>query len=135
MISHAIAYCATAIVFLAIDYVWLSRIARGFYSSQLGDQLLSQPRLGVAAAFYLVYVVGIVVFAVAPALKAESARTAILLGALLGFVAYATYDMTNYATLRNWPLAVTVLDIAWGTVLTATSAFVGYHAVRFLLPS
>lgn len=130
MIQYAIAYVASAVVFLALDFVWLSRVARDFYFSRLGEQLLAQPRLGVAAAFYLVYVIGVVVFAVSPALKADSARLAIGLGALFGFIAYATYDITNYATLKNWPLAVVVVDMAWGAVLTAVSAFAGYYAVR-----
>jgi len=75
-------------------------------------------------------VIGIVVFAVSPALKSESARLAIVFGALFGLVAYATYDITNYATLKNWPFAVTALDMAWGTFLTAVTALAGYYAVR-----
>jgi uncharacterized membrane protein len=133
MLNYAIAYCVTAVVFLGIDFVWLSRIARDFYSSRLGDQLLAQPRLGAAAAFYLVYVAGIVIFAIVPALKADSVRLVILLGAFFGLVAYATYDMTNYATLRNWPLVVVFVDIAWGTFLTALSAFAGFHAGRLIV--
>ena len=132
MLNYAMVYCVTAVVFLGIDFVWLSRIARDFYFSRLGDQLLAQPRLGAAAAFYLVYVAGIVIFAIAPALKADSARLVIFLGAFFGLVAYATYDMTNYSTLRNWPLSVVVVDTAWGTFLTALSAFAGFHAGRLI---
>ncbi|MEC9344312.1 MAG: DUF2177 family protein [Pseudomonadota bacterium] len=133
-LTHVVAYVATAIVFLAVDFVWLTRIARDFYFARLGEMLLTQPRLGVAAAFYLVYVVGIVVFAVMPALRADSARPAIVLGALFGCIAYATYDITNYATLKNWPFAVVVVDIAWGAFLTGLAAFAGYQVTRLLAP-
>ncbi|MCB1464833.1 MAG: DUF2177 family protein [Nitratireductor sp.] len=133
MTQYAIAYIATAIVFLALDFVWLTRIARNFYFDRLGDLLLDQPRIGVAAAFYLVYVVGVVVFAVLPALKAESLAHAVLLGALFGLVAYATYDITNFATLKNWPFSVVALDVAWGSFLTAISACAGYAGVRMVV--
>ncbi len=132
MTKYLIAYCATAVVFLGIDIVWLARVARRFYAGQLGDLLLESPRLGAAAAFYAVYVIGIVFFAVGPALRAESTLTALLYGGLFGFFAYATYDVTNYATLRNWPLAVTFLDVAWGTCLTAVAAAAGCWVTRLL---
>ncbi|MDA4847686.1 DUF2177 family protein [Hoeflea poritis] len=124
------AYLFTAVVFFVIDYLWLAYIAGGFYRSQLGSYMLDQPRLGVAAVFYILYVAGIVVFAVLPALKEQSLLTALLLGALLGLVAYGTYDVTNYATLRDWPLAVVVVDIAWGTALTASASAGGYMLTR-----
>lgn len=133
MIAYAIAYLFTALVFLAVDLLWLSKIARSFYVEQIGDLLLSQPRLGVATAFYLVYIAGIVAFAVAPALKADSLLQAAFLGAFFGFVAYATYDLTNYSTLKDWPVAVTVVDICWGTILTAVSAVAGFQATRVAL--
>jgi len=126
------AYIATAIVFFVLDYVWLTRMAGTFYREQIGALMLDQPRLGVAALFYVFYVVGIAVFAVLPALRAESLMTAVLLGALLGLIAYGTYDITNYATLRDWPVAVLVVDIAWGTALTAVSAGAGYVLARLV---
>ena len=116
------AYLTTALVFFALDYVWLTRMAGSFYRTQIGPLMLEQPRLGVAAVFYILYVAGIVVFAVAPALRAESLATALLLGALLGGIAYGTYDITNYATLRNWPVMVLIVDVTWGMALTAVSA-------------
>ena len=125
-------YLVTAVFFLVVDYVWLARIAGGFYRTQLGALMLDQPRLGVAAVFYIFYVAGIVIFAVLPAMKEQSVMTALLLGALLGGVAYGTYDVTNYATLRNWPLAVLVVDISWGIVLTSVSAAAGYVITRTL---
>lgn len=126
------AYIATAMVFFALDYVWLSRMAGTFYRDQIGSMMLDQPRLGVAAVFYILYVAGIVVFAVVPALRGESVTTALLLGALLGCMAYGTYDITNYATLRGWPMAVLLVDIAWGTALTAVSAGAGYLLTRLI---
>ncbi len=127
---YAKAYIATAVVFFLLDYVWLTRLAGPFYRSQIGSMMLDQPRLGVAALFYILYVAGIVVFAVVPALRAESLATTLLLGALLGCIAYGTYDITNYATLRGWPVAVLLVDIAWGTALTAVSAGAGYLLTR-----
>ena len=126
------AYITTAIVFFALDYIWLSRMAGSFYRDQIGPLMLDQPRIGVAALFYIIYVGGIVVFAVTPALRAESLQTALLLGALLGCIAYGTYDITNYATLRDWPVAVLVVDIAWGMALTAVSAGAGYLLTRLI---
>jgi len=133
MFQHLAAYGLTAAFFLAVDYLWLTRIARRFYVEQLGPMLLDPPRLGVAAAFYALYVVGIVYFAVSPALKADALRVAVINGGLFGFLAYATYDLTNYATLKGWPLSVALADMAWGTALTASAATFGYLATRWLL--
>lgn len=128
--TYLLAYISTAIVFLAIDFVWLSQIAPRFYFGHLGHLLLEKPNLLAAAGFYLVYVVGLVIFAVAPALKAESITTALLFGALFGFFTYATYDMTNYATLKGWPFVVVAVDIVWGTLLSAVAAWSGYMITR-----
>lgn len=133
MLQHVTAYLATATIFLALDFVWLSYVAKRFYFERLDHLLLDSPRLGAAAAFYAVYVIGIVIFAVAPALKEQALGTAVLFGALFGFFAYATYDMTNYSTLRDWPLAIVVVDVAWGTVLTGFSAACGYWITRAIL--
>ena len=133
MLEYIIAYAVTASLFLAIDFVWLSSIAKSFYFDRLGDLLLDKPKIGAAVGFYAVYVAGIIIFAVAPALGAGSAGTALLYGALFGFFAYATYDMTNYATLRDWSLTVSLVDTAWGTILTGFSALLGYLGTRILL--
>ena len=129
-----IAYLGTAIVFFAIDFVWLAFIAKSFYAQQLGPLMRESPNLTVAGVFYVVYVVGVVVFAVMPAVRADSWTTALVLGALLGLVAYGTYDATNLATLKNWPTIVSIVDVIWGTVLTAGSATAGYFVVRLLTP-
>lgn len=130
MVQYLTAYAVTAAVFLGIDFVWLSKIAKRFYFERLGDLLLEKPNIGAAVAFYAIYVVGIIIFAVVPALREQSAATALVYGALFGFFAYATYDMTNYATLRNWSLTVSLVDIAWGTFLTGISAWLGYLGTR-----
>lgn len=132
MAQYLTAYVITACVFLTIDFVWLSKVAKSFYFGRLGGLLLEKPNMGAAAAFYAVYVVGIVIFAVAPALREGSAITALLYGALFGFFAYATYDMTNYATLKNWSLTVSLVDTVWGTCLTGVSALIGYLGTQAL---
>lgn len=127
--TYAIAYLSTAVVFFALDYVWLTRVAIGFYRQNIGELLLATPNFAAAGVFYLFYVIGIVYFAVMPAVTANSVLTALLNGAILGLLAYGTYDMTNLATLKGWSLSVSIVDMAWGAVLTATAAAAGYFAV------
>jgi uncharacterized membrane protein len=131
VLRYLLAYAATAVIFFAIDFIWLSN-AVGFYRERLGDLLLEKPNLGYAAGFYLLYVVGVVVLAVVPALNGGSWVNAAIAGAVLGLVAYGTYDMTNLSTLKNWSLTVSLVDMAWGTVLTAASATGGYLVTRWL---
>jgi uncharacterized membrane protein len=115
-------YVATLILFVGIDLVWLAVVARTFYRDQLGGLMAAKLNYPAALAFYLIYAAGLVFFAVRPALAAGSWAEAAKLGAAFGFVAYATYDLTNLATIRNWPLALTFVDLVWGTVLSATVA-------------
>ena len=133
MIQYIYAYIATAVVFLIIDIVWLSQIATRFYADRLGDLLLERPNMGVALGFYLIYIAGIVIFAVAPALKSGSLYTAIVFGSLFGFFAYATYDLTNLATLKNWSAVVSFVDLIWGTILTGVAAGSGYAVTTAVL--
>lgn len=133
MLQFIVSYLATAFVFLAIDYVWLTQVATRFYFDRIGHLLMDKPNMAAAAAFYLIYVVGIVIFAVMPALKSGSLTTALVFGALFGFFTYATYDVTNYATLKGWPLIVVIVDVAWGTVLSAVSASLGFVLTRMVL--
>jgi uncharacterized membrane protein len=128
--SYAIAYLATAVVFFAIDYVWLTRIAGSFYRDRVGPLMADEVNFAVAGAFYTVYVVGIVIFAVSPALKSGNWQDALIYGLLFGFFAYATYDFTNLATLRDWPVVVTLVDVTWGTFVTGVSAWAGYMVAR-----
>ena len=129
--QYVVAYAASAVVFLGLDLVWLGLIARSFYARQLGDLLRDSPSLAVAALFYAFYVGGIVLFAISPALQSQSWRTALVLGLLLGLLAYGTYDMTNLATVRGWPIAMSVVDLTWGSCLTAIAAAAGYAVVRW----
>ena len=131
MTKYLIAYGATMLVFFAIDFVWLGVVAKDFYRERLGALMLEQVNLPVAAVFYLIYIVGIVVFAISPALQGGSWKTALMLGGLFGFIAYGTYDVTNLATLRGWPVSVVIVDMAWGTVLTGVSAALGYAITRY----
>ena len=126
-----VAYIVTAVVFLGLDAIWLTQIALGMYRRELGALLLDKPNLPIAGLFYLLFVVGIVVLAILPALNGGSWLNALLMGAVLGLVAYGTYDITNLSTLKNWSLTVTIADLAWGSALTAVSSTVGYLAVTW----
>jgi len=128
--AYGIAYASTAVVFLGLDAVWLTLAAPRLYRPLIGVLLAERFELFPAALFYVSYILGIVVFAVSPAFGTGRWTTAASYGALLGFVAYATYDLTNQATLRNWPAAVTVVDLVWGTVVTAVAATAGYLLSR-----
>jgi len=131
MTRSVIAYIATALVFLALDAVWLSQMSGRLYKPALGDLALDGFRLGPAAAFYLIYVLGVVVMAIAPGLREADWQRAALNGALLGFFAYSTYDLTNQATLKHWSTTLTVVDIAWGTFASCVAATAGYAAAAF----
>jgi uncharacterized membrane protein len=133
VLRPVIAYVATAIVFLGLDVVWLSR-ALGFYREQMGGLLLEQPRLGYAAGFYAVYVVGIVALVVLPGAAEQSWVRVLWSAALLGLVAYGTYDMTNMAVLKGYSLPLALVDLTWGVVATTVSATAGYLVVRWLAP-
>ena len=123
-----IAYASTAVVFLALDAVWLSTMADRLYRPALGRLMLDRFEVLPALAFYAIYIVGVLVFAVMPGLESRRRTTALGLGALLGFVAYATYDLTNQATLRDWPWAVTLADLVWGTFASALAGAVSCRA-------
>ena len=127
-----IAYAATAVVFLALDAVWLTTLADRLYRPALGRLMLERFELAPAIAFYAIYLVGVVVFAVMPGLDARRWTTALGLGALLGLVAYATYDLTNQATLGDWPWRVTIADLCWGTFVTAAAAAAGCRVAAWL---
>lgn len=122
---------ATAFVFLVIDAIWLGLIAASFYRRELGELMLDQPKLGIAALFYVGYTFAVVLLASAPAARSGSLSQALIYGAVLGLAAYGTYDITNYATLKNWPQTMVLVDMVWGTVLTAAAAAAGYAAFRY----
>lgn len=126
--TYLIAFVSTLLAFFAIDMLWLGIVARKFYANQLGSLLADSPNWPVAILFYTIYIVGIVFFAVKPALDADQVLKATLYGALFGFFCYATYDLTNLATLRDWPVKMVFVDILWGIVLTSSCATIGAWA-------
>jgi uncharacterized membrane protein len=119
-------YFSTFFIFLGIDAIWLTKVAPTFYKNNIGHLMADKPNLLPAALFYILNIFGILVFSVIPALNNNSPKTAVLLGALYGLVTYATYDLTNYATLRGWPLKVVLVDIIWGIVLSASVSLISY---------
>jgi uncharacterized membrane protein len=126
-------YVATLVAFLAIDAIALKFMLYPLFSRYVGDLLRQEMQLGVAAGFYLFYVAGVLYFAVMPGLKAESLGLAALNGAILGFLAYGTYEATNMATLRGWSWAMVATDVTWGTFLTMITAVIGYLVARALV--
>ena len=132
MLYYLKVYAASLVGFFAIDIVWLAVVAHGFYRKHLGFLLADQPNWWAAIPFYLLFVAGMVVFVIAPSLQAGSIWRALLLGAFFGLVTYATYDLTNHATVKNWPWIVTVVDLCWGAVLSASVCCIGYLAGRWL---
>jgi uncharacterized membrane protein len=124
------AFVGTLVAFLAIDMVWIARVARPMYERQVGDLLRVHPQIGAASAFYLAYTAGIVYFAVLPALASGGVRTALLNGAALGGLAYGTYAFTNHALFKGWTFTLAAADVGWGIVLTAVTAACGLWAAR-----
>lgn len=122
------AYVASAVTFLALDALWLGVVAQKMYQREFGPLLLEKPNMAAAAVFYALYLVGIVFFAVKPALEAGSWSRALIHGALFGLIAYATYDLTNLATLKGFPFKVVIPDLAWGAFVTSAAAIAGYAA-------
>jgi uncharacterized membrane protein len=121
-------------VFFAVDMLWLGFVARGFYRDNLAAFLSPDVNWPAAFVFYLLYIVGIMIFAVLPALDKGVLSRALILGALFGFFTYATYDLTNLATLSNWPIKVVIVDIIWGSVLCSVVAAAGFKLGSWLMP-
>jgi uncharacterized membrane protein len=113
-------------VFFAIDMVWLGLVAKNFYRSQIGFLMTSNINWLAAIIFYLLFIVGLVLFVIMPAVEKGSWMHALLFGALFGLIAYATYDLTNLATIKDWPLLVTIIDLIWGAVLAVSVSVVTY---------
>lgn len=127
---YAVTYLAILLPFGMLDAVWLSLMGPRLYRPTLGDILLTNVNLPAAIAFYLIYPIGILVFATLPALKAGSVGPALMYGALFGLLAYSTYDLTNQATLRNWTLQLSLADMAWGTVASGLAAAASFYITR-----
>ena len=127
---HVLLYIATAIVFLALDVVMLKKVMYPLFSSNIGPMMLEDLRMGPAAVFYLFYVVGVVWFVSIPAFNVGSVAQAFFAGAVLGALAYGTYEFTNFATLKGWTAQMVMVDVIWGAVLTGTSAAVGVAVTK-----
>ncbi|PLX74191.1 MAG: DUF2177 domain-containing protein [Desulfuromonas sp.] len=132
MLFYLKLYLLTIPVFFAIDLLWLGVVAKDLYQKNLAHLLSPEVNWPAAFAFYFMYIAGIILFAVKPGLDAQSLAKAALWGALFGFFTYATYDLTNLATLRDWPLGIVVIDIAWGTLLCTSVASGSYLIGRWL---
>ena len=126
------AYPLTLLVFLAVDFLWLGFIAKGFYQRHLGQFFSEEVNWAAAFLFYLLFVFGMMFFVISPALKDHSVTQALLLGGIYGLVTYATYDLTNLALLKDWPLTIVVVDILWGIVLSSIVSTAGYLIARWL---
>jgi uncharacterized membrane protein len=135
MLASAVSYLVALATFVAVDMAWLGTMASRFYKPALGDIAIAGVNLPPAVVFYLVYPVGLVIFAIEPALRAGSWLNAAVYGALFGFFTYATYDLTNQATLRNWTSSLTVVDVVWGTFLGALTSAVTFWVISRLMPS
>jgi len=127
--TYVIGYVAALLTLLFVDMAWLGIMAPRFYRPTLGDIAISGVNFPPAIVFYAVYPIGLLIFAIIPALKSGSITTAVVSGALFGFFTYATYDLTNHATLRNWTLQLTLVDVAWGTILAAITSAVTFWVV------
>jgi uncharacterized membrane protein len=132
MLRYAVAWVGAGLLFAGLDAIWLTATNATLYRPALGQLLATSPRLAPAILFYVIYLVGVVVFAVTPAIRSRRWRDATIMGALLGFFCYATYDLTNQATLVVWATKITLLDLCWGTFLTASGATAGYFASKLI---
>ena len=128
---HIVLYISTAIVFLALDFVMLKKVMYPLFYANIGPMMLEDLRMGPAAVFYLFYVVGVVWFVSIPALNVGSIAQAFFAGAVLGALAYGTYEFTNFATLKGWTAQMVMVDVIWGAVLTGTSAAVGVAVTKY----
>jgi len=119
-------YVIAFVIFLAIDAIWLGLVAPKFYKSQIGHLMSDKPNFIAALVFYLIFIVGVVYFVINPAVEAQSMSKLLVAGALFGFMTYATYDLTNLATLKDWPIKVTIVDLIWGTSLSTLIGLFSY---------
>lgn len=125
-------YSVAFVVFLVIDLLWLGLIAKNLYQTELGFIMAESPNWIAAGIFYLIFIVGLVFFVINPALAKDSWKYALLVGLFFGFITYSTYDLTNLATLKDWPLKVTLIDLVWGSSLGASVSTITFFIVKML---
>jgi uncharacterized membrane protein len=134
LLKYIVGYIATGLAFAMIDSIWLRNMYTRLYQPEIGELLMKGGfRMGPAIIFYTLYILGMMIFAVGPALHSGKWQTALLWGAMLGFFCYMTYDLTNFATLKVWSTKVTILDIIWGTFLTGSASLAGFWVTQVLL--
>lgn len=126
MIKYFKLYLVLLTAFLLFDMLWLGWVARSFYQQSLGFLMTPSPNWFAAALFYLLFIVGILFFVVVPGLESDSLKTTLLRAALFGLITYATYDLTNLATIKDWPVLITVVDLLWGIFLSVSVSSVGF---------
>ncbi len=117
-------------VFFLVDIFWLAFVAKKLYQKHLGFIMTDEVNKTAAVVFYMIFILGMIVFVINPALAKDSLKTALLLGMFFGFVTYATYDLTNLATLKDWPITITLIDICWGTFLSGAVSTISYLILR-----
>jgi len=132
IVSIIVSFILTFIVFLIVDMIWLGVIARKIYKKHLGSLLSDKVNWAAAFIFYIIYVIGILIFVVYPAVDQDSVLFAIFMGVLLGILTYSTYDLTNLATLKGWPIKIVFIDIAWGALLSAIVSLCGFYIVKWI---
>jgi uncharacterized membrane protein len=125
-------YFATLVVFFAVDMVWLGLIARTFYKKHLGFLMAPDVNWYAALIFYFLFIAGILIFVVLPGIRDNSLSATILKAAMFGLITYATYDLTNLATVKNWPLIITVVDLIWGIILSTIVSIAGFLIGKWL---
>ncbi|MBN2221922.1 MAG: DUF2177 family protein [Vallitaleaceae bacterium] len=125
-------FIITFVVFFCIDLVWLGIVAKNLYSKMIGYIMSPKPNWYAAIVFYVIFIIGLMFFALYPALEKDKVIYALLYGMFFGFVTYSTYDLTNLATLKDWPILITVIDLAWGTFLGGATTTLSYLAIKFL---
>lgn len=131
MLEYLKMYVVALVVFLAIDIVWLAVIAKKLYQKELGFIMSAKPNWGAAILFYLIFIVGLVFFVIHPATEKDSWSYALLAGILFGFVSYSTYDLTNLATLADWPMKITIIDLIWGSSLGGAVSAISFAILKF----
>ncbi len=127
------AYFVTIIVFFAIDMLWLGIIAKNIYQKHIGHLLKKNVNWIAAFTFYFLFIAGLVFFVILPALDRDAVTYALLVGGLFGLLTYATYDLTNLATLKDWPITITIIDLIWGTALGAATSTIAFLIVRLIM--
>ena len=133
MLKHIMVYGITLVTFFAVDMVWLGLVAKNLYRDQIGFIMKTEFNWIAAITFYLIFILGLVYFVINPALESKSILEALLRGMFFGFITYATYDLTNLATLENWPLKITIIDLMWGTTLGGLVSTISYFVSSKLL--